>query len=80
MPGWLQANSFDDLKINLVAVVIVVIGVAYLGHVVAWDGHNDLTQSGLARSLMIAVLTVFLWVAEGARARAREAEGQDNAA
>lgn len=80
MPGWLQTSSFDDLKINLVAVVIVVIGVAFLGHVVAWDGQNDLMQFGLATSLMISVLTLFLWVAEGARARAREAEGQDNAA
>lgn len=73
LPGWLQANSFDDLKINLVAVVIVVMGVTFLGHVVAWDGERDLLQFGLAVGLMTAVLTLFLWVAKGARARTLEA-------
>jgi uncharacterized membrane protein YqhA len=72
MPGLLQVNSFDELKINLVAVVIVVMGVTFLGHVVAWDGERDLLRFGLATSLMIAVLTFFLWVAKGARARALE--------
>lgn len=72
LPGWLQANSFDDLKINLVAVVIVVMGVTFLGHVVAWDGQYDLLQFGLAVALMTAVLTLFLWVAKGARAKLRE--------
>ena len=69
LPGWLQANSFDDLKINLVAVVIVVMGVTFLGHVVAWDGERNLLQFGIAVSLMTAVLTMFLWVAKGARAK-----------
>ena len=77
LPGWLQANSFDDLKINLVAVVIVVMGVTFLGHVVAWDGETDLLRLGLATSLMTAVLTLFLWVAKGARAKAQEAKGHD---
>ena len=77
LPGWLQANSFDDLKINLVAVVIVVMGVTFLGHVVAWDGETDLLRIGLATSLMTAVLTLFLWVAKGARAKAQEAKGHD---
>jgi uncharacterized membrane protein YqhA len=80
LPGWLQANSFDDLKINLVAVVIVVMGVTFLGHVVAWDGERDLLQFGLAVSLMTAVLTLFLWVAKGARAKAQEARAEGAAA
>jgi uncharacterized membrane protein YqhA len=80
LPGWLQANSFDDLKINLVAVVIVVMGVTFLGHVVSWDGERDLLQFGLAVSLMTAVLTLFLWVAKGARAKARQTEEQESAA
>lgn len=77
LPGWLQANSFDDLKINLVAVVIVVMGVTFLGHVVAWDGERDLLQFGLANALMTAVLTLFLWVAKGARARTQEGQAPE---
>ena len=80
MPGLLQVNSFDDLKINLVAVVIVAMAVTFLGHVVAWDGERDLQHLGLGTSLMIAVLTFFLWVAKGARAKALKAKAQDGAA
>lgn len=78
LPGWLQANSFDDLKINLVAVVIVVMGVTFLGHVVAWDGESDLLQFGIATSLMTAVLTLFLWVAKGARAKAKATKASES--
>lgn len=77
LPGLLQVKSFDDLKINLVAVVIVVMAVTFLGHVVAWDGERDLQHVGLGTSLMIAVLTFFLWVAKGARAKAVEARNRN---
>jgi uncharacterized membrane protein YqhA len=76
LPGLLQANSFDDLKINLVAVVIVVMGVTFLGHVVAWDGERDLLRFGMASSLMIAVLTFFLGSQRGrGRRHARRSIG-----
>lgn len=67
LPGWLAASSFDDLKINLVAVVIVVLGVTFLGHVVAWDGERTLMDFGGSVALMIAVLTAFLWVSKKTR-------------
>jgi len=70
LPGWLQANSFDDLKINLVAVVIVVLGVTFLGHVVAWDGERPLMDFAISVSLMAAVLTLFLWVSKSIRMKA----------
>jgi Flp pilus assembly protein protease CpaA len=53
-------------------------GVTFLGHVVAWDGKTELLQFGLATSSMIAVLTFFLWVVEGARAKALKAKAQDD--
>lgn len=80
LPGWLQANSFDDLKINLVTVVIVVIGVTFLGHVVAWDGETDLLRFGLTAAVMTAVLTLFLWVVKGARVTAHLADQQNTTA
>lgn len=55
-------------------------GVTFLGHVVAWDGESDLLQFGLATALMTAVLTLFLWVAKGARAKALQAKDQGAAA
>lgn len=74
LPGWLSAASFDDLKINLVAVVIVVLGVTFLGHVIAWDGDRTLLDFGGSVALMIAVLTAFLWVSKTMRGKGVRAD------
>jgi uncharacterized membrane protein YqhA len=65
LPEWLQFRTFDDLKSKLVGVVIVVLGVMFLGFVVAWDGSRDLLRTGGAIALVIAALTYFLSVQGG---------------
>jgi uncharacterized membrane protein YqhA len=64
LPARLEINSFDDLKANLVTVVIVVLGVTFLGHVVAWDGEQDLLRFGIAVAVVIAALNLFLFIAK----------------
>ena len=65
LPEWLQIRTFDDLKNKLVGVVIVVLGVMFLGFVVAWDGSRDLLGIGAAIALVIAALTYFLSTVKG---------------
>ena len=60
VPGWLSIKTLDDLKAKLIAVVIVVIGVLFLGQVVGWDGERDLMGYGIACGVVIAALTYFL--------------------
>jgi uncharacterized membrane protein YqhA len=60
LPGWLKIHELDDLKENLVSVVIVVLVVLFLEQVVAWDGGRDLLGFGAAIALVIAALTYFL--------------------
>ena len=60
VPEWLSIKTLDDLKNKLIAVVIVVIGVLFLGQVVGWDGQRDLLGYGVACALVIAALTWFL--------------------
>ncbi|HEU4321978.1 MAG TPA: YqhA family protein [Roseiflexaceae bacterium] len=60
LPGWLVIRTLDDLKNKLIAVVIVVLGVVFLGQVVSWDGQRDLLGIGAAIALVIAALTFFL--------------------
>jgi uncharacterized membrane protein YqhA len=67
LPEWLQIRTFDDLKNKLVGVVIVVLGVMFLGFVVAWDGTRDLLGIGVAIALVIAALTYFLSTVKGAK-------------
>lgn len=60
VPSWLVIHNLDDLKNNLIGVVIVVMGVLFLGQVVTWDGQRNLLNFGAAIALVIAALTFFL--------------------
>jgi uncharacterized membrane protein YqhA len=60
MPPWLRVNDLEDLKNNLVSVVIAVLAVLFLGETVAWDGSRDLLALGAALALVIAALNFFL--------------------
>lgn len=67
LPDWLQIRTFDDLKHKLIGVVIVVLGVLFLGHVVAWDGQRDLLRFGAGIALVIAALSYFLSTAKAGK-------------
>jgi uncharacterized membrane protein YqhA len=60
LPGWLEIHTLDDLKDKLIGVVIVVLGVLFLGQVISWDGQRDLLGFGAAIALVVAALTYFL--------------------
>src|SRR5262245_23485520 len=60
LPRWLQVHDLDDLKNNLVSVVIAVLAVLFLREAVAWDGGRDVLAFGASLALVIAALTLFL--------------------
>lgn len=60
LPNWLEIHDLNDLKEKLIGVLIVVMGVLFLGQVVTWDGQRDLLQYGAGNALVIAALTYFL--------------------
>jgi uncharacterized membrane protein YqhA len=60
VPDWLVIHNLDDLKEKLVGVIIIVMGVLFLGKLVGWDGKSDLLNPGLGIAVMIAALTYFL--------------------
>ncbi|MCX6363549.1 MAG: YqhA family protein [Actinobacteria bacterium] len=61
MPAWLQIHHLDDLKQLLAAVVVVVLGVLFLGFALTWTGGPELLTVGLACGAVIAALSFFLW-------------------
>lgn len=60
LPAWMKVSNLDDLKGNLISVIIAVLAVYFLREVVAWDGSRDIVALGLALSMFIGVLTFFL--------------------
>lgn len=60
LPKWLVIENLEDLKHNLVSIVIAVLAVLFLREAVAWDGSRDILSLGGALALMIAALTFYL--------------------
>jgi len=62
LPARLEIHTFEDLKTNLVTVVIAVMAVTFLGQIVSWNGQTDVLGLGVAVALVIAALNVYLWI------------------
>lgn len=60
LPSWLSIHNLDDLKEKLASVVIVVLGVLFLGYAITWDGQSNLLPLGAAIALVVTALTFFL--------------------
>jgi uncharacterized membrane protein YqhA len=60
LPAWLIVDDLDDLEDTLAKVVVIVLGIAFLGQVVTWDGQRDLLGFGAATALVIAALAFHL--------------------
>src|SRR4029079_9190007 len=60
LPAWLEIHTLDDLKDKLIGVVVVLMGVLFLGQLIAWDGQRDLLGLGGGTALVIAALTYFV--------------------
>jgi uncharacterized membrane protein YqhA len=74
LPDWLEIHNFDDLKSNLVGIIIVVIAVAFLGQVIDWKGGSDIAYFGLAIGLVTASLTYFITAKGTKKAKRLERE------
>ncbi|NJR60534.1 MAG: YqhA family protein [Cyanobacteria bacterium CRU_2_1] len=62
VPIWLEIRNIDDLKSKLASVVIVILGVVFLGHAVKWEegSGSEILPFGLSVGLVVVALTYFL--------------------
>jgi uncharacterized membrane protein YqhA len=60
MPKWMEVNNLEDLKANLVSVVIAVLAVLFLREAVSWDGERGILELGASMAIVIAALTFYL--------------------
>jgi uncharacterized membrane protein YqhA len=62
LPRWLKVNDLTDLKRDLIGVVVVLLGVSFLGEVVNWEGSSNVLPLGAGIALVIAALGFILWL------------------
>jgi uncharacterized membrane protein YqhA len=66
VPPWLRIDDLDELKVKLIAVIIVMIGVNFLG-AIELDEEASVLDLGVAAALIIAALALVLFVYERRR-------------
>ena len=59
LPTWLRITNLDELKSKLIGVVVVLLGVTFLGKVADWQGDRNIAFLGGAIALVIASLGYF---------------------
>ncbi len=59
MPEWLNIKNLTDLKKKLLDVVVIILGVVFLGKVVNWKGEVEILHFGAGIALVIGALTWF---------------------
>lgn len=62
MPKWLVISTFEDLKEKLIGVIIVLLGVSYLGTAVTWSGSSTILELGVATAAIILALAIALFL------------------
>lgn len=60
-PKWLKLTDLEDLKENLVSVVIAVLAVLFLREAIAWDGSQTFLAFGISIAAVVASLAIFLF-------------------
>lgn len=66
VPHWLRIDDLDELKVKLIAVIIVMLGVNFLG-VIELDNQGSVLDVGIAVALVVVAFAVVLWVYERRR-------------
>jgi len=60
MPAWLHIDSLEHLKEKLLGVIMVLLGVSFLGEVTEWDGDGTILNLGIAIGAVIFAFTLML--------------------
>jgi uncharacterized membrane protein YqhA len=59
-PRWLKIHDLDDLKERLLATIVVLLAVSFLGYVVTWDGSLHLLGAGAAIGVVLIAISLLL--------------------
>ena len=62
VPEWLYVSSLSDLKEDLLAVTIVLLGISFLGRVVEWEGDKNIIYYGVAIAAVLVPLVAMFAV------------------
>lgn len=60
--SWMQVRNLDDLKSQILNVVVVMLVVTFLGDALSADGTRDFLFYGLTIAAVVIAVSIFTWV------------------
>ncbi len=63
--GWMRVRSLDDLKTQILNVIVVLLVVTFLASAITWSGGRDVIYFGAAVSAVILAVSVYTFVHRG---------------
>jgi len=61
VPRWLNARNLDDLKSKLIGVVVVIVGVGFVGLLANFEDSMDVFAYGVGAGALVIGLGIFSW-------------------
>jgi uncharacterized membrane protein YqhA len=62
VPGWMQVHSLNQLKTQIINVVVVLLVVTFLGDAIIWEDGVEILYFGGAVATVVIAVSVFSWV------------------
>jgi uncharacterized membrane protein YqhA len=62
VPDWMRVGSLNDLKTQIINVVVVLLVVTFLATVINWNGDRNVIYFGAALSMVILAVSVYMLV------------------
>lgn len=59
VPGWMRVSSLNDLKSQIINVVVVLLVVTFLASVITWNGDDSVIYFGGALGIVIISVSVY---------------------
>ena len=59
VPDWMRVGSLNDLKSQIINVVVVLLVVTFLASVINWNGDRNVIYFGAALSMVIVAVSVY---------------------
>lgn len=66
LPDWLRVSTLDELKTKLLGIVVVLLGVSFVGVVVEWE-TGSLLDLGLAVAAVIVAVSIYIYATHHGR-------------
>ena len=63
--GWMRVSNLNDLKTQILNVIVVLLVVTFLASAITWSGGRDVIYFGAAVSTVILAVSVYTFVHRG---------------